>query len=76
MVSKQMLDHPLNFDPSLTYQFLLAYRRKKHYFAKLIKAFKVSEFSLKRDPFRLHVNLNLNKNLKILLTTFAKFSAF
>ena len=45
----------------------------KHFFPKLIKTFKVFDFSLKRDPFRLQVNLNLNENLKTFLTSFPKF---
>ena len=45
----------------------------KHFFPKLIKTFKVFDFSLRRDPFRLQVNLNLNENLKTFLTSFPKF---
>ncbi len=51
----------------------------KHFFPKLIKTFRIFDFSLKRDPFRLQVNLNLNEYLKIFLTSFPifdiKFSA-
>ena len=45
----------------------------KHFFPKLIKTFKVFDFSLRRDPFRLQINLNLNENLKTFLTSFPKF---
>ena len=45
----------------------------KHFFVKLIKTFKVFDFSLRKDPFRLQVNLNLNENLKTFLTNFPKF---
>ncbi len=45
----------------------------KHFFSKLIKTFKVFDFSLRRDPFKLQVNLNLNENLKTFLTSFPKF---
>ncbi len=45
----------------------------KHFFPKLIKNFKVFDFSLRKDPFRLQVNLNLNENLKTFPTSFPKF---
>ena len=45
----------------------------KHFFPKLIKTFRNFDFSLRRDPFRLQVNLNLNENLKTFLTSFPKF---
>ena len=45
----------------------------KHFFPKLLKTFKIFDFSLRRESFRLQVNLNLNENLKILLTHFPKF---
>ncbi len=37
----------------------------KQFFAKLLKTFNTFHFSLRRDPFRLQVNLNLNENLKL-----------
>ena len=47
----------------------------KHFFPKFIKTFRIFDFSLRRDPFKLQVNLNLNenKNLKIFLKSFPKF---
>ena len=45
----------------------------KHFFPKLLKTFKIFDFSLRRESFRLQVNLNLNENLKIFLTHFPKF---
>ena len=33
----------------------------KQFFPKLIKTFKIFDFSLRRDPVRLQVNLNLNE---------------
>ncbi len=45
----------------------------KHFFPKLLKTFNIFDFSLRRDPFRLQANLNLNENLKTFLTSFPKF---
>jgi hypothetical protein len=45
----------------------------KHFFPKLLKTFSFLDFSLRRDPFRLQINLHLNENLKIFLTSFPKF---
>ena len=45
----------------------------KHFFPKLLKTFNIFDFSLRRDPFRLQVNLNLNENLKTFLSSFPKF---
>jgi len=45
----------------------------KHFFPKLLKTFNFFDFSLRRDPFRLQINLHLNENLKIFLTSFPKF---
>jgi hypothetical protein len=42
-------------------------------FPKLLKTFNFFDFSLRRDPFRLQINLNLSENLKIFLTSFPKF---
>ena len=39
----------------------------------MIKNFKAFALSLRRDPFRLQVNLNLDDNLKIFLENFPKF---
>jgi hypothetical protein len=45
----------------------------KRFFPKLIKTFKVFDFSSRIDPFRLQLSLNLNENIKIFLASFPKF---
>ena len=45
----------------------------KYFFPKLLKTFNIFDFSLRRDPFRLQINLNLNENLKRFLKSFPKF---
>ena len=45
----------------------------KHLFPKLLKTYKNFDFSLRREPFGLQVNINLTENLKIFLTSFPKF---
>jgi hypothetical protein len=45
----------------------------KHFFPKLLSFYKHLDFSVRKDSFRLQINLNLNENLKIFLDKFPKF---
>ena len=45
----------------------------KHFFPRLLSFYKHLDFSVRKDSFRLQINLNLNENLKIFLDKFPKF---
>ena len=45
----------------------------KHFFPKILSFYKHLDFSVRKDSFRLQINLNLNENLKIFLDKFPKF---
>ena len=45
----------------------------KHFFPKLLSFYKHLDFSVRKDYFRLQINLNLNENLKIFMDKFPKF---
>jgi hypothetical protein len=45
----------------------------KHFFPKLLRAFKSLDFSLRKDSFRTQINLELKENLKTFLEKFPKF---
>ena len=43
------------------------------YKSRLLSFYKHLDFSVRKDSFRLQINLNLNENLKIFLDKFPKF---
>jgi hypothetical protein len=45
----------------------------KHFFPRLLSFYKHLDFSVRKDSFRLQINLNFNENLKIFLDKFPKF---